>query len=156
MDRIKVLEEYKTRLASSAPSVYGFFEEHRPLSNFHEEPFSWKGIVWPSSENAYQCAKDYTSENISKFVKLSPMDSKKLGMKVSLCSNWELIKVPIMRDILIEKFSQCKIAKECLLSTDDMPLAENNWWRDQTWGVYNGYGKNYLGKILMEVRAIIR
>ena len=34
-------------------------------------------------------------------------------------------------------------------------LVEGNTWGDRYWGVYNGQGKNWLGRLLMQVRGEI-
>jgi predicted NAD-dependent protein-ADP-ribosyltransferase YbiA (DUF1768 family) len=36
--------------------------------------------------------------------------------------------------------------------TKEKLLIEGNYWKDTFWGICDGIGKNYLGKILMEVR----
>jgi predicted NAD-dependent protein-ADP-ribosyltransferase YbiA (DUF1768 family) len=42
------------------------------------------------------------------------------------------------------------------LATGNDYLEETNTWKDSFWGVYNGIGTNWLGKILMEERERIR
>ena len=43
-----------------------------------------------------------------------------------------------------------------LLETGNQELVEGNTWGDIFWGVCNGKGQNWLGKILMMVRDEIR
>jgi predicted NAD-dependent protein-ADP-ribosyltransferase YbiA (DUF1768 family) len=43
-----------------------------------------------------------------------------------------------------------------LLATGDTYLEETNTWGDIWFGVCNGIGKNYLGKMLMEIREALR
>lgn len=153
--REKILEQYESDLPVK---INGFFKYHRPLSNFHIEGFDWKGITWPSSENAFQAAKFIQNETIFKsFSSMTPSESKNEGRKLKLLTeDWDITKFQFMHEILIQKFNQCPIAKEVLLSTGEMELIENNWWKDSIWGTYDGYGQNNLGKILMKVRALIR
>jgi hypothetical protein len=37
--------------------IHGFFGDYRWLSNFHSCPVYFDGLLYPSSENAYQAAK---------------------------------------------------------------------------------------------------
>ena len=62
-----------------------------------------------------------------------------------------------MKELLRQKFKS-PILKERLLNTGDAYLEEGNWWKDCFWGVdiNTGYGENYLGRLLMEVRSEIR
>ncbi len=68
-------------------------------------------------------------------------------------SDWDNIKFKMMLDIVSIKFLVNKDLAKLLLSTGDKELIEGNYWRDTYWGVYNGIGKNLLGKILMKVRS---
>jgi predicted NAD-dependent protein-ADP-ribosyltransferase YbiA (DUF1768 family) len=66
------------------------------------------------------------------------------------------VKVQIMRDLLVEKFSQ-EPERSILLATGDEELVEGNWWHDTFWGQCPvGHGENMLGKLLMELREAIR
>lgn len=55
-----------------------------------------------------------------------------------------------MRQILIAKFSS-PIMAFMLFTTRDMELVNSNPC-DKYWGVVNGEGENWLGRLLMEVR----
>lgn len=148
--RESILKQYKENLPDK---VLGFFEYHRPLSNFHLEPFVWQGVTWPSSENAYQAAKG-GPEYYQVFSKYSPNDSKKQGRMIPLIDNWNENRIVFMRDILIQKFHQCPIARNVLISTGNALLVEKNWWSDVFWGECDSYGENNLGKLLMEIRKL--
>jgi ribA/ribD-fused uncharacterized protein len=80
---------------------------------------------------------------------------KRLGRKMVLRDDWEEVKVDIMRDLLIQKFSQQPF-RRLLLATGDSYLEETNTWNDTFWGVCNGKGKNQLGILLMEIRSYLR
>lgn len=60
-----------------------------------------------------------------------------------------------MKELIMIKF-QNPLLKEKLLNTGDALLIEGNTWRDYYWGECKGKGENHLGKILMEVREIIK
>lgn len=148
-NRERVLALYKSHLPKA---VLGFFEEHRPLSNFHLEDFEWESITWSSSEAAYQAAK-WPREKWPELARLPPGAAKSKGREAKVDLRlWELRKVDVMKSILRAKFDRCPIARACLLSTGAARLEECNWWGDTFWGTVDGYGKNQLGAILMDTR----
>jgi predicted NAD-dependent protein-ADP-ribosyltransferase YbiA (DUF1768 family) len=57
-----------------------------------------------------------------------------------------------MRECLVAKFGQNPELMQLLKDTGDSILIEGNSWGDQFWGVCNSVGKNWLGKLLMEIR----
>ena len=72
--------------------------------------------------------------------------------KQPLRSDWESVKVEIMRTALKAKFTQHDDLQEILLSTGDAAIVEHTE-RDSFWGDGgNGSGKNMLGKLLMQIR----
>lgn len=153
-DRTIVLSAYRDRLGPPR-AVMGFFEAHRPLSNFHIENFTWDGAPWQSSEAAFQAAK-FGPTAYAEFELLSPEDSKTFGRsRAGLLPDWDSKRVAVMNSILLAKFTQCPIARACLLSTGHAHLEECNWWGDRFWGTVDGQGKNMLGIVLMAVRASI-
>ena len=129
---------------------YGF------LSNFYSSDVEWEGLVYSSSEAAFQAGKCLTREERLRFTTMSPKVSKSEGKRVSLRPDWETVKVQIMYDVVKSKFSQNEFLKNALLDTGNSMLIEGNIWHDRTWGVCRGVGENYLGKILMLVRKELR
>ena len=132
--------------------VLGFFFDYRALSNFHIEPFTWSDVIWNCSENAYQAAKTDRSD-WPRFAAMTPSEARKEGQKVHLRKDWEQVKISVMTEICQAKFTQCPIAKKCLLNSKQAHLEESTWWKDQFWGTYKGNGRNELGKILMTIRS---
>lgn len=65
--------------------------------------------------------------------------------------NWDEIKVPIMVDLLICKFSDVELY-DMLSDTSGLYLVEGNSWGDTFWGECDGRGRNVLGRILMLLR----
>ena len=57
-----------------------------------------------------------------------------------------------MGNLLRQKFRVGTELGYKLINTGKVKLIEGNNWRDDYWGVYNGKGKNVLGKLLMEIR----
>ena len=133
--------------------VKGFFSAYRFLSNFEVADVVYEGVKYPSSENAYQAAKSLDPEVRKQFINITPSESKKLGRKIEVREDWEEVKYKVMCDIVLDKFMRNPYLKEMLIETGDRYLEETNHWRDVVWGVCDGVGKNWLGKILMDVRT---
>lgn len=71
-------------------------------------------------------------------------------------SDWDAIKVDVMRDILRAKANQHEYVMRKLLSTGNRELVENSW-RDDFWGWGpNRDGQNMLGKLWMQLRKEFR
>lgn len=129
-----------------------FEDEYFFLSNFYEADdfqFEYDGLIWKSSEACFQAMKTMDREERERISKLDPGAAKKAGRKVNLRDDWESIKDSMMAEILEAKFSQNPELKNKLIELHDCYLEEGNWWGDKYWGVYNGTGKNKLGKALM-------
>jgi hypothetical protein len=140
-----------------ADSVLGFNKEYRFLSNFYPATVELDGLEYVSTEHAYQAAKTADPAERRRIRESQkPGDAKRLGKQVKMRTDWEQIKIGVMKDLVLQKFTKHKELKEKLLATGDMYLEETNTWRDFVWGVCNGKGQNHLGKILMEVREEIR
>lgn len=61
-----------------------------------------------------------------------------------------------MRRLVWRKFTDDPYLAELLLATGDEELVEGNVWGDTFWGVCEGKGENWLGKILMDIRKELR
>lgn len=136
----------------SSNSIKSFKGGHFFLSNFYRRPVQYRGLLFGSTEAAYQAEKPISEVLRQEFISLSPSESKKLGRKVTLRSDWEEIKDQVMEDILRCKFSQHEDLKQRLLATGEAYLIEGNDWEDTYWGVCKGVGLNKLGKLLMKIR----
>lgn len=122
------------------------------LSNFYACTIDYEGITYPTVEHAYQAAKTLDPKLRKKIAEIkSPAFAKKEGRQLPLRDDWDKIKVKVMFKLLCLKFKQKKF-KELLLATKDEELIEGNYWRDTFWGVHNGKGHNYLGRLLMRIR----
>ena len=142
-------------------AITDFDEEHDFLSNFYEAEILYEGIIWQTSEHAYQAAKT-TDKGWRNAIQdaATPGRAKRLGRKVPLRADWEEVKLGIMKEIQRRKFTQWPTLKEALLATGDAMLIEGNNHGDRTWGaeLVDGewVGDNFLGKILMEVRKELK
>lgn len=140
--------------------INDFKGEYGFLSNFHSHPFEYKGIVYPHAEGAFQAQKCSTDEERMKYTLIkNPVVAKRTGKKEpGFPANWDEIAYDIMKDILKAKFAVPELAEK-LLATGDAYLEEGNHWHDNRWGrctcekCQKKNATNWLGKILMEIRA---
>jgi len=135
-------------------AITSFSEENRFLSNFYPCVVEMEGIEYPSVEHAYQAAKTLNVAEREEIVLLTAGQAKRRGYRVTLRADWESIKLGIMEDLVRQKFNK-EILREKLLATGDAELIEGNDWGDKFWGVCNGEGENWLGRILMKIRSEI-
>lgn len=126
------------RLSVEKKPIVSFHEEYSFLSNFYTAPIKYDDTTYRNAEEAYQAAK-YKGADERAYSHLE----------------WEDVQVDVMRDILRIKFKQgTKLARK-LLATGTRDLVYGNRYNvDTYWGydLYNGYGNNVLGRLLMEVR----
>jgi ribA/ribD-fused uncharacterized protein len=120
------------------------------------EPSLW----FPSAEHAYQSCKSHDRKVWLEFTdpKLTAGEAKRLGQQLVLRPDWNEVKLPIMKQILLAKFDPTvnpQLTRQ-LLDSGERELIEGNHWGDTFWGVCNGKGTNWLGKLLMEVRREYR
>jgi len=134
-----------------------FFYEHEfyVFSNFSAFMIHWKGKLYPTSEHAYHAEK-FGDENLKAQIRsaLSAHDALKLAHehKDKYRTDWDNIKLNVMKEILRAKASQHPYAMKKLLESGDRELIEDSW-RDPYWGWGpNKDGENHLGKLWMELR----
>lgn len=146
-------EKIEAIISHTDTEVKGFFAEYRWLSNFELSLISFEGLLYSSTENAYQAAKTLDKEQRKKFLTITPAEAKKLGRKIVVREDWEDVKLAVMREVCERKFNDNEALKLKLLATGDKYLEETNYWKDIFWGVCEGKGQNNLGKILMSIRT---
>lgn len=128
---------------------------YRFLSNFWYAPVNYDGLTFPTVEHAFQAAKTSVLEfAIAIRDADTPGEAKRMGRQVPMRKDWDEIKINVMRYLLRQKFSHPAL-REMLIKTGECELIEGNTWDDHFWGVCNEIGQNWLGKLLMEVRAEI-
>ena len=145
--------------------ITNFGGEHHWLSNFHVADVMFEGIMYRSTEHAFQAAKSLDPEerDVVRRAATSGMAKRAGGRNgfVTLRSDWEQIKVEVMTVVVRDKFTRHPELRAQLLATGECHLLEGNNWHDNCWGNCDcgkypecSYpGKNELGKILMKVRA---
>lgn len=136
--------------------IDNFEGRYRFLSNFFVRELFYDGILYPSSEHAYQAAKSLDFDVRQRIARCStPGTAKKAGKQVKLRPNFDTLKGDIMFEIVLKKFAANSDLREKLVKTSGYSLVEGNTWDDTYWGVCNGVGQNQLGIILMRVRDLL-
>ena len=137
-------------------AITSFRGKYAFLSNFCAAEVTYDGMVYPTSEAAFQAAKCLDKEERIPFTETkNPAAVKRMGRQVKLRPDWEYVKVGIMEKIVRAKFTEHPELAEQLVATGELPILEGNGWHDTFWGVdaATGRGENHLGRILMKVRA---
>ncbi len=117
------------------------------LSNFYIEPDG------SCVEKEFQASKTTVrEEQLAIFNAPTPGAAKRLGRHCTLRKDWEEVKLRLMWDFVAAKFQDFPRLASKLRLSDPMELVEGNNWGDTYWGVCRGVGRNYLGKILMDIR----
>ncbi|MBZ5590473.1 MAG: NADAR domain-containing protein [Acidobacteriia bacterium] len=152
------LEDHEEVSAGVGPVIFGRGGDPRwrVFSNFSPTPIVIEGRDYPTVEHYYQASKastDWEHELIR--AARSPKEAKLLGCRVQLRPDWENVKVNLMRTGLLAKFRQHPRCRALLLETGDVPIHEVSPG-DNEWGRINGSGRDLLGRLLVEVRAILR
>ena len=126
------------------------------LSNFAASPMQVAGILYPTSEHAYQAMKTgIESERRTVAACLTPGQAKRAGKGVTMRRGFQEKRELVMLALVRCKFRNPTLAA-LLLATGDAQLVEGNTWGDQFWGRCQGQGENRLGLILMRVRDELR
>jgi N-glycosidase YbiA len=137
--------------------IDAFQGQYRFLSNFYPAQIEFEGLTYPDVEHAYQSAKTLDMNERRRIATLpTPAAAKRAGEALVLRPDWLKIKYEVMERCVRYKFTHHPELARRLLATGDAHLEEGNTWNDQIWGVYKGNGTNWLGKILMSVRAELR
>lgn len=142
-----------------AIEFYSKTTAYSEFSNFSPHGIEMDGKWYPTIEHYFQAMKFPGHEQAEKIrLAKSPAIAKKLGRTrdVALRSDWEEVKIEVMRNAVRKKFETHAALKEMLLATGDEPLIEAAPM-DYFWGRgKSGSGQNWLGKVLMVVREELR
>lgn len=135
--------------------IINFCGHYSWLSNFHLCEIHHEGLIYPSTEHAYQAAKTADPEARKLFTDpaLTCAASKKLIRTLTCDPGWELVKDKVMRAVCFNKFARHLDLRAKLSATGDAQLVEGNTWNDTYWGICKGVGQNRLGITLMDIRA---
>jgi ribA/ribD-fused uncharacterized protein len=138
---------------------YTTVDKYGCFSNFSRHGLELDGAYWPTAEHYFQSRKFAGTPYEQQVARArTPKEAAELGRtrSVPLRADWECVKDDVMRRAVLRKFETHQSIQDILLSTGDEELVENAPG-DYYWGCgADGSGRNQLGKILMEVRAILR
>lgn len=158
------MAEIKQTIAfySHHPEKYAAGQEHLAhFSNFSADPVVYQGKPYKTSEHAFQSYKPLLKKDSERIAACdTPMECAKMGRdrSIPIKEDWDTRRLTVMWEILLCKFTQNEAAQRALLSTGDAYLEERTV-NDKEWGSGSdeagGSGKNMLGKMLMEVRAVL-
>jgi hypothetical protein len=142
-----------------------FGGQHAVLSNFFTCSVQMGDITFPSSEHAFQAAKSSSRADWEAIARLpDPGQAKQYGRTVQLRADWDKVRKRVMLNVLMAKFGRHPSLAAVLSATGQELLVEGNYWHDNYWGDCRCLrrascaepGLNYLGKLLMAVRDILR
>ena len=142
--------------------IKSFKGEYDWLSNMYQFTLPNDEII-TSAESLFQASKalflkdGLQDEPLYDVIAMTnPYDARKMGRNIKNLDikKWNEFKLVIMASILFTKFWDNFDLHLKLLDTDNTYLIEGNNWNDTYWGVCNGKGHNYLGKLLMYIRDV--
>tara|TARA_B100000700_G_scaffold157245_2_gene174550 strand:- start:3059 stop:3541 length:483 start_codon:yes stop_codon:yes gene_type:complete len=144
-------------------AIHGFNGEYRFLSNFHvmQEPIvvdfgDGNCLNCYTLEHAYQAMKATTFKDAEYVNVGSPSMAKRRGRQIKCRKDWDSVKLDIMEELLMRKFSIERYRK-ALIRTFPDELVEVNRHNDLFWGTNEDLeGDNNLGILLMRVRDRLR
>ena len=155
----------------NADRVFFYEQDYYVLSNFSAFTLEFDGDQFATSEAAYQYQKfvgywdlndaegDDAQEIADQIIKArSAHEAFKIAEhnKDLRRPDWDDVKLDVMRRILRAKADQHEYVRRKLLATGDRELIEDSW-RDDFWGWGpNRDGQNWLGRLWMEVRDVLR
>ncbi|MDJ0517645.1 MAG: NADAR family protein [Trichodesmium sp. MO_231.B1] len=142
-----------------AISFYSTLSRYGCFSNCSAHGFELDGYWWATSEHYFQAQKFPDTPDAEEIrLAATPGEAANLGNDRNrpLRSDWEQVKYAIMRTAVFNKFAANSEIQEILLSTGDEEIVYKSPV-DLYWGRRkDGSGENKLGKILMEVRDMLR
>jgi hypothetical protein len=131
--------------------------DYKALSNSHKSEIRMDGVVYPTVEHYYQCARFLkTAPEYAEKIRntANPALVKNMGRtkKVDSRADWESVHLDVMRKALRAKFSQHAELADLLRHTGTARLEEESP-SDPYWGIgADGEGENLLGVLLAELR----
>ncbi|MFB2977290.1 NADAR family protein [Microseira sp. BLCC-F43] len=141
-------------------TIYFFNANEKPYGcfcNFSSHGFEIDRLWWSTAEHYYQAQK-FAGSGHAETIRLAktPEEAAKLGHAYLYRSDWKQIKYDVMRRAVLCKFKTHADIRKILLNTGERIIIQKDIG-DYYWGYgKDGSGKNYLGKILMEVRENLR
>ncbi|BCL77613.1 NADAR family protein [Ktedonobacteria bacterium brp13] len=143
-------------------TIYFYTPHDEPygcFSNFSRHGIEMDGIWWQTVEHYFQAQKFAGTPHAAQIQRaLTPKQAAEIGRnrKLPLRPDWEQVKDEVMFKAVLQKFETHKGLRTLLLSTGEEEIVESAPG-DYYWGCgADGSGQNTLGKLLMEVRSMLR
>ena len=130
------------------------------FSNFEKfaTPLEAFGMTFRTPEHYYQAMKAAVAIDAVKIAEAeTPFKAKRMGRRVIIRPDWEIVKIEVMRVAQRHRFSD-KGWRDKLLNIGG-DIVEWNNWHDNYWGdcvcekCKKVNGRNELGKILMGIKS---
>ena len=141
-------------------SINSFTLENSFLNNDHICLVHSDGLLFPSVTHAFQAARSETQEIKEKISKIHDFESMyEIAETIEDPPRWSKTRGKIMEILIRDKFRRNPVLRQRLsetgtiLLTNSYDSAENP--NNLFWGVVNGRGENFIGKILMKIRSDI-
>lgn len=150
----------KPQAPSLEGPIYFYPPEYYVFDNFSSFPIEYKGKIYPTSEHAFQSVQFIkTSPQLAEAIRntKSAHEAQKLAEENTdkRDASWDKNKLNIMKEILYCKIEQHPYVKKKLLQSKEREIIEDSW-RDDYWGWgENKKGKNWLGRLWMDIREEI-
>lgn len=133
-----------------------FVGPHEFLATSYPVDVRLDGVIYPSVEHALNAAKTLDPAEREKIREAnSPQVATRIGLSVSPRPGWGQLRIPIMRDLLLQKYSFPELA-DLLLLTDRAELVNGNIHGERFWGVCYGKGGNWTGRLTTNIREQLR
>lgn len=143
-------------------TIYFYSVREQPygcFSNFSPHGIELDGLWWSTTEHYFQAQKFTEPAPVAAIRQAkTPKEAARIGRErqYPLRGDWEQVKDDVMQRAVLRKFETHAEIREILLSTGEEAIVENAPG-DYYWGCgADGTGRNQLGKILVEVRTILR
>lgn len=122
------------------------------LSTFAATPINYGGAIYASAQHLLSALMT-TDKSMREKIRQAPgpAEAMKLAKSFVPRPDWEKIKLDVMREVMKRKF-QLPDLRAKLITTKGRELINANTYHDTFWGVCNGEGENWLGRIIQEVR----
>jgi len=160
-----------TQYSIGGVNIIPFYGSHCVFSNFYLGELNYNGILFKSSEHAYQYSKCiyFKEKNVGYSILRcdnaynAKMCVKNIFSKSQMCT-WKTISYNIMYQILLAKYKYVPLFRQALIMSKDSKLIEANQW-DFYWGcglsledlllskTIEHNGNNIMGSLLERIRS---
>jgi ribA/ribD-fused uncharacterized protein len=137
--------------------IYFYDQWFDVLNNFSANAVVIEGVLYPTTEHAYQAAKCTDPDGKQEIIAAkSPLLAKKVSnqkYKSAKDPEWNTKKLLVMESILRLKLTQHQEVRDALIKSGSEEIAEDSPV-DAFWGRgKDGNGDNQLGKLWMKIRS---